>query len=154
MTSPKFRGTSHHTLDDRGRIVLPKKYRERLKGNLIMFYWMEESIVVLPPEAQENWEEELLSRVPIYTREGRNFERMFRAFSFDEIEMDKQGRVPIPASLREKVGLGREAVLVGVGNHLEIWDRKRWDDMIEAETPQYAENCEASLMHRMRGKED
>lgn len=145
MTSPKYRGTTTHTLDDRGRIVFPKKYRERLRGSLIMCYWMEDSIIVLPPEAQEEWEERILSRVPIHTKQGRNFERMFRAFSYDEIEMDRQGRVPIPAPLREKVGLAKEVALVGMGDHLEIWDRERWEKLIEEEDPHYEEYCADSL---------
>ncbi len=148
MTSQIYRGTTNHTLDDRGRIVFPKKYRDRIRGSLIMGYWMEDSIIVLPPEAQDNWEERILSRVPIHTKQGRNFERMFRAFSFDDIEMDRQGRVPIPAALREKVKLGKEVKLVGVGEYLEIWDRARFEKLIEEEDPHYEEYCAESLKPR------
>ncbi len=143
MALKKFNSSSIHTLDDRGRIVMPRKFRDSLKGELVLCYWMEGCIAVLPPETQEVWEDKFLEAVPINTREGRDFERVYRANYFDGIEMDRQGRIPIPAKLRDKVGLGREVALVGMGDHLEIWDRERWEELERAGTENYEKNLSA-----------
>lgn len=140
MGGSKFNIATYHTLDERGRIVIPKKHRDHLKGNLALCYWMEKCIAILPPETQETWEEQILSAIPINTRAGRNFARVYRANYFDEIEMDRQGRVAIPAKLREKVGLDKDVALVGMGDHLEIWDRERWDLIEAEETSNYEDN--------------
>lgn len=141
MTSGfRFNIVTYHSLDDRGRIVFPKKVRDQLKGDLALCFWMENCIAVLPPETQVKWEDKILSSIDISTREGRNFERVYRANYFDEIEMDKQGRVPIPSKLRDKVGLVKDVALVGMGDHLEIWDRERWNAMEEEQTALYEDN--------------
>jgi len=146
-----FSDSSDHTLDERGRIVIPKKYREHLKGKLAICYWMENCIALLTPEAKREWDEKIFSYVRMDTRQGRNFYRLYRKYYKNDVEMDRQGRVQIPQKLREKVGLGDEVTLVGMGNYFEIWDRETLQRLEEEETPRYAENLEACIRREASG---
>jgi len=118
-----FRGKFRHSLDEKGRISLPSKFREVLKvrygsENLIITN-MPECLVVYPIAEWKNLEERLLN-LPFGMKEAREFLRYFLG-SAEECEPDKQGRILIPQSLREEIKAEREVTLLGMLTYFEIW---------------------------------
>ncbi len=119
-----FLGTHTPRLDDKGRLVLPAKFREALAGGLVLTKGQDRAIVVWPAQefadyaAQLNETSKSSPRIQAYARV------LFSGAS-DEIP-DKQGRITVPAQLREYAGLDREVVVVGKGPTAEIWDAETW----------------------------
>ncbi len=121
-----FRGKYKHTLDEKGRIVLPTKFREILRvkyesENLIITNFPD-YLVVYPLEEWKKIEVKLLN-LPWEVFEVRRYIRYFWGAA-EECLLDKQGRLLIPQSLREEIKLEKEVVLVGMLNHFEIWNPK------------------------------
>jgi len=119
-----FRGKFKHSLDEKGRVSLPVKFREVLRvkygtENLIITN-MPECLVVYPISEWKKMEERLLN-LPFGVREAREFLRYFLG-SAEECEPDKQGRILIPQSLREELKVDREVVLLGMLSYFEIWN--------------------------------
>ena len=118
-------GEYEHTIDDKNRLTLPAKFRR----------WFEDGIVVtrgldgcLYTYRRADWDrlvESRLATMDPLSKEGRRIQRFFFAGAA-ESDLDKQGRVMIPAQLLEHAKLGREVVVAGVHDHLEIWDRAAW----------------------------
>jgi len=120
-----FTGEYRHTVDDKGRIAVPVKFRAQLDSGSMISGWMDDCLAI---HTKAGWEA-LASKVaalPITDTESRRFQR-FVFSKATEAEMDKQGRVLLPAHLRQSVGLTGEAVLVGSQDHAEIWAPDRWD---------------------------
>ncbi len=149
----RFRGRSTHTLDAKGRLSIPARFREVLKqryGNATLIMTnTPECLYVYPwPEWQE-LEEKLLSS-PVDPPELRLYKRYFLG-SAEECQPDRQGRILIPNHLRQEVGIEREVVLVGMLNYFEIWSPQR----LEAEFQRVRENfteLSASVANLLNGE--
>ncbi|HEU5170932.1 MAG TPA: division/cell wall cluster transcriptional repressor MraZ [Gemmatimonadales bacterium] len=116
-----FRGEHHYSLDDKGRVVLPPKFRRALGATVVVTRGLDECVAVYAP-AEWAKNEKKLRALPV---SRRDFAR-FMLSSAEDIELDKQGRISIPQHLREYAKIDREAVVVGMGNRLEIWGEANW----------------------------
>src|SRR6266487_1568174 len=120
-------GAFEHTIDDKSRLTLPAKFREALSGGVVLTYGMDGCVSCYP---RANWElvvEQRLAELDSFSRESRMMQRYFFGGA-SETELDKQGRVVVPAALAKSVGLDREVVVAGVRDHLEVWDREAWHE--------------------------
>src|SRR2546423_3677882 len=118
-------GEFEHTIDDKNRLTLPPKFREALPGGVALTGGMDGCLYCSPSEDWERTVDERLAGLDPLSKEGRLMQRFFFAGA-SESEPDKQGRVMVPATLAEHAGIGREVVVAGVRDHLEIWDRNAW----------------------------
>ena len=130
-----FIGEYNHTIDTKSRIIIPSKIRESLGPSFIMTKGLDYCLFVYP---QEEWRifEEKLKKLPLTQKDARAFVRFFFAGAV-ECEVDKQGRVLIPLNLREHAKLKNDAVIIGVSNRLEVWDKKNWEEYNENEDLSY-----------------
>lgn len=120
-----FMGEYHHTIDAKGRIMVPSKLREALGEEFVISKGLDGCLFAY---TKEEWTtlEEKLSALPLTNLEARKFSRFFLAGAA-VAEVDKQGRILIPPVLREFAALEKDVVLVGVAKRVEIWDRKHWE---------------------------
>ena len=123
-----FRGSSFHTIDNKGRLIVPARFRQFIKskdGDGVMISRMDNCLVAYPFKEWRNLENKILSLAET-SENMRRFRRVFIGGAF-ECSCDKQSRILIPPSLRQYAGLEKEIVLVGVLDHFEIWSRENWD---------------------------
>jgi MraZ protein len=121
-----FRGNFEHSMDDRGRVAIPAKYRADFPNNTAVITPSPEGCLRVFPEAAFQVMSAEVAEAPATTAEGRRKRRQFDAQAFDA-ELDRQGRILIPARLREHAGLNGPVVVLGTRECLEIWDRARWE---------------------------
>lgn len=122
-----FMSEYNHTVDTKGRLIVPYKFREQLGDEFVVTKGMDGCLFVY---ANEDWNafEQKLTSLPLINKEARKFARFFLAGAA-QVEVDKQGRILLPANLREFAGLEKDVVLVGVGSRIEIWSRENWENM-------------------------
>ena len=123
-----FYGSHEHTIDEKNRLMLPAKFRDALAGGVVLARGIDRNIDVYP---RASWEASMarIAELDSLTREAREMKRyVFAAASV--VEPDKQGRVVIPADLAGHAGLGKDVVVAGVQDHVEIWDRAQWTDHV------------------------
>lgn len=120
-----FMGECFHTLDPKGRMIVPSKYREELGERFILTMGLDGCLFAYPMEEWIQFVERL--RTLPGTKEGRQLQRHFMAFAA-EVDVDKQGRFLIPTKLREQAGLVKDVVLVGVLTKIELWSKERWEE--------------------------
>ena len=123
-----FRGSSFHTIDSKGRIIVPARFREIIKAddnNGVMISKMDSGLVAYTHTEWRKIETRILSLAE-KSDNMRRFRRVFIGGAF-ECPCDKQGRILIPPMLRQYAELSREIVLVGVLDHFEIWSREKWE---------------------------
>lgn len=123
--SGMFIGEYQHSLDNKGRLIVPAKFREDLGENFVMTKGLDNCLFVYPMKEWLNLEEKLKS-LPLTNRDARAFVRFFFSGA-TECELDKQGRILIPANLREHSKLDKEAVIIGVSARVEIWSKEEWN---------------------------
>jgi MraZ protein len=130
-----FRGANKVTLDSKGRLAMPARYRERIveRSNGRLIATVDRSDRCLLIYTLPEWEEiELkLRRLPTLNRATRRLQRLMIGHAAD-LELDANGRVLIPPSLREYASLTRSAMLIGQGNRFELWDEALWNENREA----------------------
>lgn len=119
-----FKGEYNHTVDAKGRLIVPAKFRESLGDEFVVTKGLDGCLYVYSNEEWANIEEHFKD-VSLTARDARKFSRFLFAGATD-CEVDKQGRILIPASLREYADLKKDVVLAGVFNKIEIWSRERW----------------------------
>lgn len=118
-------GTHTPKLDDKGRIILPAKFRSELAGGVVITRGQEHCIYVFSgPVFQEQLDK--LRLAPLTSKQGREFQRMFLSGASEQ-EPDSQHRVTIPAVLRDYAGLDRELTVIGAGDRAEIWSTVAWN---------------------------
>ncbi|MFT8824692.1 MAG: division/cell wall cluster transcriptional repressor MraZ [Liquorilactobacillus mali] len=128
-----FIGEYRHAIDEKGRLIIPSKFREDLGEVFVITRGMDGCLFGYP-ESEWNILQEKLQKLPLTKKDARSFVRFFYSAA-TECEFDKQGRVSIPKSLRSHASLEKKCVVVGVSNRFEIWSEARWDDFsTEAET--------------------
>lgn len=129
-----FLGEYSHSLDEKGRVVMPSRFRADLEDGCVVTKGQERCLYVFP---MDQWEEEAqrVLTLPRTDRRARNFSRSFFAAATSQT-LDKTGRCQIPEPLRVYAGLSREVTVVGVADHIEIWDSETWES-VAAEADDY-----------------
>jgi MraZ protein len=122
-------GEYEHTLDDKNRLTLPARFREAFGGGVVVTRGMDGCLYAYTREDFGRLVERMRTLDPL-SREARVINRHFFSGATDA-ELDKQGRVMIPAALLASGGLQREVVVAGVNDHVEIWDRATWRTHLE-----------------------
>ena len=119
-----FTGEYRHTVDEKGRIAVPARFRARLADGSVLANWIDGCLAIFP---KVDWDElgTRISGLPFTDPAARQLQR-FLYGGATEIELDRQGRFVVPANLREYGGLKSDAVIVGSRNHAEIWAPDRW----------------------------
>lgn len=120
-----FMGEFQHNVDDKGRVIIPAKFREDLGDTFIITRGLDKSLFVYPLDEWKLIEQKLKS-LPFTRSDARKFTRFFFSGAI-ECEVDKQGRVIIPNNLRTYADLIKECVFIGVSNRVEIWSKGIWD---------------------------
>jgi MraZ protein len=118
-------GEFEHTIDDKSRLTLPARFRSAFADGVVVTRGMDGCLYAY---TQEAWEELVATRLAALdplSQDDRRIQRHFFSGAI-EAELDKQGRVGLPAALIQHAGLGREVVVAGVNDHVEIWDREAW----------------------------
>ena len=139
MANLAFSGSFDHSLDGKGRVIIPASFREALGENFTITINPNKTAVAIYPK--EMWDQQLerLSQINPMDRVGMQYERYVMSVSFSGNSMDAQGRVLIPAKLRAKIGLTRDIVFVGLNRYIEIWDAEVYQKM-EEQTEEDFEN--------------
>ncbi len=135
-----FMGEYHHTMDDKGRIIMPAKFRESLGENFVVTRGLDNCLFVYPAEEWQSMEGKL-TKLPLTRQDARAFVRFFLSGAVD-CEFDKQGRISIPNNLREHSHLVKDVVIIGVANRLELWSKERWEKYIQIAEESYEEIAE------------
>lgn len=120
-----FIGEYEHSLDTKGRIIIPSKFRGKLGEQFVITKGLDNCLFVYP-KFEWNILEEKLKTLPLTSKDARAFVRFFFAGA-SEHSLDKQGRVTIPANLRRHSKLIKEAVVIGVSTRMEIWSKSEWE---------------------------
>lgn len=136
-----FLGTYSPRLDEKGRLILPAKYRDELADGLVLTRGQERCIYVFSQQEFERVHEQM-REAPISSRQVRDYIRVFLSGASDEVP-DKQGRVTIPAALRSYAGLDRDVAVIGAGTRAEIWDAKAWEDYLTEKETAFSETDDA-----------
>lgn len=124
-----FMGEFNHTVDPKGRLIIPSKFREQLGDEFVVTKGIDGCLFVFAPNDWLTFQTKLTS-LPITNKSVRQFARHFLSGA-SEVELDKQGRILIPANLREHAKLEKDVVLAGVGSRIEIWSKDGWDGINE-----------------------
>ena len=125
-----FIGEYHHTIDDKGRIIIPAKFRDELGSNFVVTRGIESCLFVYP---NKNWDQicEKLNSLPFTRKDARIFNRFFMSGATN-VELDKQGRANISSPLIDYAHLSKECVIIGTGDRLEIWSQDDWDSFFDS----------------------
>jgi len=125
-----FRGATKVTLDAKGRMAIPTRYRERLAtrcgGQLVATVDIDYCLLIYPLPDWEEIERKLM-RLPSLNEDARRLQRLMVGYA-TEIEMDGHGRILVSRELRDFASLERQAMLIGQGNKFELWDDERWKE--------------------------
>ena len=119
-----FLGEYQHSLDSKGRIIVPSKFREELGARFIATKGLDNCLFLYP---MEEWKiiEEKLRALPFTRADVRSFARFFFSGAA-ELEIDRQGRILLPPNLREYAGIEKDLTIIGVGARVEIWANEKW----------------------------
>ena len=126
-----FSGTSTHSIDSKGRIVLPARFREELGESFYVAKGFFDCVQVLSLEEFENLRSNIKS-LPAQAALALQYAIISTAV---EVTPNSQGRVPIPQNLREMAQLSKDAVVVGMDKRIEIWDKDKFDEFMKANQP-------------------
>lgn len=135
-----FLGTYEPKLDDKGRLILPSRFREQLSGGVVLTPGQEHCIYAFPTNEFERIYTEL-RQAPLTHKEARKFSRVMLSGASDQIP-DKQGRINIPANLRKYATLDKNLTVIGAGARVEIWDAETWDTYLSESENAFAEIAE------------
>ena len=125
-----FIGEYHHSIDSKGRIIIPAKFREELGNNFVITRGIENCLFVY---SIDNWDKicDKLNSLPFTRKDARNFIRFFMSGA-TEVELDNQGRVNISSVLLDYANINKECVVIGTGDRLEIWAMESWNDFFNS----------------------
>ena len=141
-----FKGSSFHTMDNKGRVSIPVRFREVLQERqdrqLILTNW--DGYILGFPHSEWVKVEAKLGEMALFRKDYRNFQR-FLISGVEECPLDRQGRILIPQNLRDYAKLGREVAIVGLVRNFEIWDRERY----ETHRKELEESIDESVLHEL-----
>lgn len=126
MACVEFAGNFAHTIDPKGRVTIPSAFREILAEGFTIGLNNQFAAIALYPKSKWNEKCEQLAKIPESDIMGTRYVRLITGNSFSGCELDNQGRVLLPATLRAKVGMDKAIRFVGMGSYLEIWDEERY----------------------------
>lgn len=132
-----FLGTHTPKIDEKGRLILPAKFREELADGLVITRAQDRCLAIYPMATFVELTRSI-STAPASVKQVRDYQRMLAAGASDE-RPDKQGRITIPPQLREYAGLETDLVVVGAINRVEIWDAAAWEEYSSQQEPVFAE---------------
>ncbi|WP_044896128.1 division/cell wall cluster transcriptional repressor MraZ [Bacillus alveayuensis] len=135
-----FMGEFHHTVDAKGRIIIPAKFREGLGEVFVLTRGLDQCLFGYPMNEWKSLEEKLKS-LPLTKKDARAFTRFFFSGAV-ECELDKQGRVNITAPLLKYAKLEKECVVIGVSNRIELWSKDIWEKYVEEQEQSFEEIAE------------
>lgn len=135
-----FLGTYEPRLDDKGRLILPAKFREALAPGIVLTRGQERCLYGFPRAEFEQVHAQMKS-ASLTSKQARDFQRVFLSGASDEMP-DRQGRLTIPPILRKYAGLDRELAVIGSGSKIEIWDAQAWDTYLEDSEQAFSELTE------------
>lgn len=120
-----FMGEYQHSVDDKGRLIVPAKFRDQLGASFIATRGLDNCLFIYP---QSEWAilEQKLKSLPLMKSDARAFTRFFFSGA-TECELDKQGRINIPQNLREYAKLEKDCIVLGVSNRVEVWSKSTWE---------------------------
>ena len=133
-------GTFTPRLDDKGRLILPAKFRSRLAPGLVMTRGQERCLFLLPMDEFRRMYDQI-RQAPVTSKQARDYLRVVLSGARAEIP-DKQGRVSIPAPLRAYAGLDRDVAVIGAGTRVEIWDAQAWETYLAEQESAYSDTAE------------
>ncbi|MGO4887883.1 division/cell wall cluster transcriptional repressor MraZ [Anaerobacillus sp. MEB173] len=135
-----FMGEYRHNVDEKGRMIIPARFREELGTTFVITRGMDKCLFVYP---EEEWKllEQKLKTLPFTKKDARAFTRFFFSGA-TECELDKQGRVNIAGPLREFAQLEKECVIIGVSNRVEIWSKEIWEDYFKESEEAFSDIAE------------
>ena len=139
MAQLAFSGSFDHSLDGKGRVIIPASFREALGEDFTITINPNKTAIAIHPKEMWDKQLEVLSQINPMDRVGMQYQRYVMSVSFSGNSMDAQGRVLVPAKLRSKIGLARDIVFVGLNRYIEIWDAEVYAKM-EAQTEEDFEN--------------
>ncbi|MHB0913013.1 MAG: division/cell wall cluster transcriptional repressor MraZ [Armatimonadota bacterium] len=127
-----FRGGYTHSIDDKGRIIIPQKFRLLLGEKFVVTRGLDRCLWVFTEEEFRKLDERLKAQPML----DPNAVRLQRFFSGEAVDgaADSQGRIALPSNLRDYAGIDKESTIVGAGNRIEIWSKARWDEINDALT--------------------
>ncbi|MBD0338535.1 MAG: division/cell wall cluster transcriptional repressor MraZ [Thermoleophilia bacterium] len=126
-------GQYDHTIDDKNRLTLPARFRRAFVDGIVVTRGMDGCLYAYTRTDWDGLVSRRLATLDPLSKEGRRLQRFFFSAAA-EGDLDKQGRVMLPAALMQHANLGREIVVAGVNDHLEIWDRAKWhEELAEVE---------------------
>ena len=125
-----FIGEYHHTIDEKGRIIIPSKFRDELGGSFVVTRGIEKCLFVY---SMDNWNRicDKLNAIPFTKKDARVFNRFFMSGATN-VELDKQGRINISAPLISYANLIKDCVVIGTGDRLEIWSQDDWNSFFNS----------------------
>ncbi len=138
-----FLGTHTPRLDEKGRLILPAKYRDELAGGVVITKGQERCLYVFPV-AEFGRVTEAMRTAPVTRKDLRDYSRVLFASAFDEVP-DKQGRITVPPSLRTYAGLERDCVVIGANTRMEIWDAGAWETYLASQEEAFSEASQEVL---------
>ena len=133
-------GEYQHSIDEKGRLIIPAKFRDALGQSFVVTRGLDNCLFVYP-EKEWSTMEQKLKALPLMKSDARAFTRFFLAGA-TECELDKQGRVNIPNNLREHAKLDKECIVIGVSNRVEIWSKDTWEGYAQASEESFNEIAE------------
>ena len=133
-------GEFHHNIDDKGRLIIPAKFRADLGEQFIVTRGIDSCLFVYPL-AEWNNVTSKLREISFTKKDARNFGRFFLSGA-TECEFDKQGRIVIPSPLINYASLLKECVIIGVNDRLEIWDKSKWDEFMNTNSDNMSDIAE------------
>jgi len=126
-----FMGQYIHSVDAKGRVIVPSKFREELGDTFVVTKGLDKCLFAYPKKEWSIFEEKL-SKLPLTSADARKFARYFFSGAV-ECELDNQGRIVLPSNLREYAALKKDIVSIGVNNRVEIWNKQSWEDYNDEE---------------------
>lgn len=135
-----FIGEYQHSIDSKGRVIIPAKFRQTLGDSFVMTRGIENCLLGYPMNEWRKLELKLKD-LPMTKKDARAFARFFFSGAI-EVELDKQGRIHIPSTLIQYANLEKECVVLGVSSKIEIWAKDAWDEYFEQSTQSFNDIAE------------
>jgi len=142
-----FYGEHEHSLDKKGRLILPSKFREAAKANYIERFFITRGLdncLFMFPEDEWKAQEAKFKSVSFTKSQSRKFNRLYFSGA-QEVEFDKQGRILIPKYLKDFAGIKRDVMIIGVSSRIEIWDMEKWKEFYHGEKTSFEKIAEDLL---------
>ena len=136
-----FMGEFRHNIDDKGRLIIPAKFRESLGTSFVITRGLDRCLFAYPPSEWTQLEQKLKA-LPFTKADARKFTRFFFSGA-SEVEFDKQGRIHISSHLRDYARLKKECVIIGVSTRVEIWCKEQWEEYYNSSEESFNEIAES-----------